>query len=55
MKKYTKPSLEVRTFDVEEIIMTSTMTDGGNVGDFTGEGAEAGWGTPVQSTPDLFN
>lgn len=57
MKKYTKPFMDLRTFDVEEIILASngTLTDGGSVGDFTGGGAEAGWGTPVQSTADLFN
>lgn len=58
MKKYTAPELELIRFNVEDVVATSTLTDGGADGDFTGGGASGAWGTPttVAVSPDnLFN
>lgn len=47
MKKFITPSIEIMEFMTEDIIQTSsgTIVDGGTEGDFTGGGANAGWGT----------
>ena len=57
MKEYTRPSIEVIDFETTDIIQTSgTLVDGGNIGDFTGGGANAGWGTSTASeTKNLFD
>ena len=60
MKKYTRPSFEVLELETTDIIQTSgqtsggTLTDGGAEGDFTGGGANAGWGTSTTSA-NLFD
>ena len=53
MKKFTRPSIEVIKFETTDIIHTSGggLTDGGSEGDFTGGGAQGGWGT----TTSIFN
>jgi len=59
MKKYIKPFIEIVELGLEDIILTSeTLTDGGSEGDFTGGGANAGWGTATTattSTSSLFD
>ena len=53
MKEYTRPSVEVVEFETNDIIQTSGMlTNGGSVGDFTGGGAQGGWGVNTTSIMD---
>ena len=53
MKKYIKPTLNLVQINVKDIIQASGyITDGGVQGDYTGGGANAGWGTTTGSIYD---